>query len=152
MELALCFGRVFVTLYYAPGALDLDKAILAAPSRAWDLVRQVGDERGLPKQWLTEGGKLFLTFFAKRNRTDYDLFNPGITLSLHEPRHVLAMKIREIIECGSPEASEDLRYLTRHMGLHTSATVSAEYQSFFAGDLLPEYIAALILGGEEVSR
>lgn len=151
MELALCFGRVFVTLHYAPSALDPADA---ASIRAWDLVQQVGDEGGLTNQWLTEDGKFYLAFFAARNRTDYDLFSPGIIVSLNEPRHLLALKIREVVESGPPEASEDLKFLNQQMGLHTPAAVSAVYQSFFPGSELPEHVAALIptLGGREESR
>lgn len=144
MELALCYGRVFVTLYHAPDVPDPGHAILAEPGRASDLVREVADKKGLPQEWLKEEGKLFLAFFGARNRKDYDLFSPGIILSLHEPRHVLTMKIREVLESGSPDACEDIRFLTQRMGLHTPATVSDVYRSFFPGEALPERVATLI--------
>jgi len=144
MELALCYGRVFVTLYHAPGVSDHGHAILAEPGRAWDFVREVADKKGLPQEWLKEEGKLFLAFFGARNRTDYDLFSPGIILSLHEPRHVLTMKIREVLEQGSADACEDIRFLTQRMGLHTPATVSDVYRSFFPGEALPGRVAALM--------
>src|SRR5690606_41077506 len=57
--------------------------------------------------WIDNDLKYFLAFFAARNRTDFDLYAPGIIISLNEPRHLLAMKLRLCFETPQPADVED---------------------------------------------
>lgn len=137
LELALYHGRVITVVYNSTDSTT-DKERMVEPStRAATLARIVATELRLPAYWLENDLKYFLAFFAARNRTDFDLYAPGIIISLNEPRHLLAMKLRLCVETTAPTDVEDIRFLIGKMGLGSALAVEAVFQQFFPGSNLP---------------
>lgn len=144
MEVALCFGRLFVTVYHAPGSARGSRRIVVPAQKALDLARQVAAEMRLPRTWLSDDVRWFLAYFAATNRTDYDLYSPGISLSVHEPRHLLALKLYACAEDARPDAADDIRFLVQRMKLRSPAEVENLYQSFFPRERLSRTMTSLV--------
>lgn len=144
LELALCHGRVLALVYHAPTSEVAFRQNLAPTARAFELAQVVAKEQRLPAAWLHEEMRYFLAFFAARNRTDFDLYAPGILISLHEPRHLLAMKLQLCADAPQTADVEDIRFLMGKMGLASTAAVEAVYHQFFPNTNLASCVTDLI--------
>lgn len=143
LELALCYGRVFALVYHAPTPVATPRQVLAPIARAFELAQVVTKEQQLPAGWLHEDVKYFLAFFAASNRTDFDLYAPGLLISLHEPRHLLAMKLQLCADAPPPVDVEDVRFLIGKMGLASPSALEAIYQQFFPDTSLAPRVTGL---------
>lgn len=118
IELGLCHGRVIAVCRRRGGPLGARVHKLESVRCAAALAHIVADEEQLPDNWLNHDLKYYLAFLAARKRTDCDAFRPHPIISLAEPGHLLALKLRAC-QVSPAEATDldDLGFLLIKMSL-----------------------------------
>jgi len=140
LEVSLYGGAVFTLVYGSrDSTLDVD-ALIRPAELARKLALRVGEELGLPDDWINDHVRLFLSEKESKRHLKGDEFGPGLQVSVPTAAYLLALKLRA---CRPPLPGyagdyEDIRFLLRKMELRSLPEVEAVFDRFFPQDGLSD--------------
>lgn len=104
-----------------------------------EMARQIGEEQGLPADWINDGVKGFLS--ARQETTSENLPQfPYLRLTMPVPEYLLAMKCMAGRVGGTSEEPSDLadiRFLIRHLGLSSTLQVLDIVAMYYPPNRIP---------------
>lgn len=109
---------------------DID-AIFEPKMKIYEIAEQMATERGLPKGWLNDAVKGFL---SPEDPGDEVLFEtPGLVVRVPSAEYLFAMKAL----AARPEDFEDLKILGREIGIRTLDHAFSIVEKYYPRDRIP---------------
>lgn len=106
--------------------LDID-ASYSSPQAVEKIVKEIADERGLPRDWLNSSAKAFIPSGASWTEIDV---GDGYSVFLATPQTLLAMKLSS----ARQRDMSDLSYLVKQMRLTDPDAVAAIAEELYGDD------------------
>jgi predicted nucleotidyltransferase len=111
---------------------DID-AIFQPHGIVLEEAQAVADELGLPRWWLNEQASVYVA--SGGDPAAPKVFDhPGVRVSAASPEHLLAMKVL----AARRRDAEDIRFLIKHLRLHTVEDVLTLCVDIFPDEAVPE--------------
>lgn len=136
LEVSL-YGGALMMLAYDARAVTKDVDAIVHPSAVGrKLVAQVGQEMGLPENWLNDQVKMFLAPSQQLRSIPWE--GPGIQLTAPTTGYLLAMKA---LACRNPLPGYegdigDLRFLIRKMEISSVDEIQAYIDRYYPDDVI----------------
>ena len=150
-ELCLLGGTVMVLAFRSRASTKDVDAIFQPSSVIREAAAEVGEELNLPKDWLNDGAKGFISERHEVEAGDLPQFD-ALRVTAPTPEYMLAMKcFAARLPAGPDEKGdeEDIRFLVRQLGL-TSADQAFEIVTrYYPPERIPprtQYLLADIFG------
>jgi hypothetical protein len=124
-EICLFGGTVMVLAFNSRiSTKDVD-AIFQPTQLIREMARRVGEDRGLPSDWLNDGVKGFVSARHEATAGNLPQF-PNLRLTMPVPEYLLAMKCMAARlggTAGEGSDTPDILFLIRHLGLSSAGEV-----------------------------
>lgn len=147
-EMCLFGGTVMMLAMGARVSTKDVDALFQPTSLIRDLARDIGEQLGLPQDWLNDGVKGFL---SSRHETTMGCLPqfPNLRLTMPVPEYLLAMKAMAARIGGTadePSDVADIRFLIRHLQLKTAGDVLALVALYYPAGRVPAKTQYLVEG------
>lgn len=145
IDIAVYGGSALILTYdWRVATRDVDAVFEADRQTVRRLAAEVADEIGWDRDWLNDGVKGFLSaadadLDAKRLFATYPSEDqPGLRVSVANPRYLFAMKCRAMRIGGVGESPdiEDIRHLAREIGIRGSEEALKLVAEFYPNNVL----------------
>jgi hypothetical protein len=147
-EVCLFGGSVMVLAFAARVSTKDVDAIFQPTSLVRDLARRIGEEQGLPADWLNDGVKGYIS--ARHDITSGNLPQfPHLRLAMPVPEYLLAMKCMAARlggTTGEPSDIPDIIFLIRHLNLRSAREVLDVVAQYYPADGVPAKTQYLVEG------
>lgn len=145
-KLEIClYGGAAMMLAYDRRAITKDVDAIIQPSElGCRLAKRVGDELGLPEDWINDDVKVFVAPSGQVRALPWD--GPGIGLTAPTAGYLLAMKA---LACRQPLPGyqgdvDDLRFLIRKQNIKSVQGIQDTIDKYYPDDVIsPEHAALL---------
>lgn len=149
------FGGTVMVLAFAsrPATKDVD-AIFQPPGLIRDLAERIAQEQGLPRTWLNDGVKGYISTQHETTPGNLPQF-PHLRLTMPVPEYLLAMKCMAARVGGTTgEQSDvpDILFLIRHLQLKSAAEVLGLVARYYPANRISVKTQYLIEGLFEEGR
>jgi hypothetical protein len=138
-EICLCGGAVMVLAFHARLATKDVDALFEPAKTIRDIAEGMAEEQNLPRHWLNDGVKGFVS--AKHESTSGDLPQfRNLRLTMVVPEYLLAMKCmaaRIGTVAGEPSDVPDILFLIRHLKLSTPVAVLDLVSGYYPAARIP---------------
>jgi hypothetical protein len=138
-KLEVCiYGGAVMMLAYDKRDMTKDVDAVIRPSAlGWEVARQVGEELGLPKEWINDDVKQFVAPVEPTRVLPWDA--PGIALTAPTASYLLAMKA---LACRQPLPGfrgdlDDLRFLVQKTGVKSVEDIQEHIDKYYPDDVIP---------------
>ncbi len=137
LECCIYDGALMMLAYDARTTTKDVDAVLRPRDPALRLAGQVGDELGLPHDWLNDQVRTFLAASEQLRQLPIDI--PGLHVTAPTAGYLLAMKA---LACrntlpGYDGDQEDLRFLIRKMDIHSVEEIQDHIDAYYPDDVIP---------------
>src|SRR5436190_12327374 len=147
-ELCLFGGTVMVLAFTARlSTKDVDALFRPTPLIR-DLARRIGEEQGLPADWLNDGVKGYVSSRHETTAGNLPQF-PHLRLTMPVPEYLLAMKCMAARIGGTtdePSDVADIVFLIRHLKLKSAREVLDLVGQYYAANRIPVRTQYLVEG------
>src|SRR5262245_23873354 len=147
-ELCLFGGTVMVLAFNARlSTKDVD-ALFQPTQIIRDLARRIGDEQGLPIDWLNDGVKGYVSARHETTAGNLPQF-PSLRVTMPVPEYLLAMKCiaaRLGGTSGEPSDIPDIIFLIRHLRLGSARAVLDLVGQYYPANRIPVKTQYLVEG------
>jgi hypothetical protein len=147
-EICLFGGAVMVLAFTARlSTKDVD-ALFQPAALIRDLAKRIGEEQGLPADWLNNGMKGYISSRHETTAGNLPQF-PSLRLTMPVPEYLLAMKCmaaRLGATTGEPSDVSDIVFLVRHLRLKTASGVLAIVSHYYPANRIPVKTQYLVEG------
>ncbi len=146
LDLEIClYGGALMMLAYDARVITKDVDAIVRPTQeAMEIARRVGNELGLPDNWLNDDVKVFLAPSGQTRRLPMDF--PGLMLTAPTANYLLAMKA---LACRSALPGyqgdlDDLRFLIRKLAVRSVDDIQRIIDSYYPDDTIsPAHVVLL---------
>lgn len=144
LEVCIYGGAAMVLAYNAREMTKDVDAIIQPSELGWRLARKVGDELGLPEDWMNDDVRQFVAPTERTRILPWEA--PGIALTAPTAGYLLAMKA---LACRQPLPGfqgdlDDLRFLIRKMDVKSVNEIQEYIDKYYPNDVIPADDAALL--------
>jgi hypothetical protein len=147
-EICLFGGTVMVLAFTARvSTKDVDALFRPAPLIR-DLAHRIGEEQGLPTDWLNDGVKGYVSSRHETTAGNLPQF-PHLRLTMPVPEYLLAMKCMAARlggTTGEPSDTPDILFLIRHLRLQSAQEVLDLVGQYYPANRIPVKTQYLVEG------
>ena len=147
-EICLFGGAVMVLAFTARlSTKDVD-ALFQPAALIRDLAKRIGEEQGLPADWLNNGMKGYVSSRHETTAGNLPQF-PNLRLTMPVPEYLLAMKCMAARlggTAGEPSDVPDIVFLIKHLRLQTAESVLEIVSHYYPANRIPVKTQYLVEG------
>lgn len=140
-------AAIALTLRDARVTPDVDAVVLDHPREFRAAAEETARQLNIPENWISDTAAACVG--PKPGVQGAELTLPGLTVAVGSPEHLLALKVRAATERPEERDTEDVVFLTRHLGLATPTEVSQlteqHFQAIYRDPIgYDEYVATVM--------
>ena len=144
LEVCIYGGAVMMMAYDTRGITKDVDAVIQPSELGWKLVRQVGEELGMPEDWMNDDVRQFVAPAEQTRVLPWDA--PGIALTAPTAGYLLAMKA---LACRQPLPGfqgdfDDLRFLVRKIGVTSVSDIQDHIDKYYPDDVITKEDAVVL--------
>ena len=146
VKLEVCiYGGAVMMMAYDTREITKDVDAVIQPSEfGWQVVRRVGEELGLPEDWMNDDVRQFTAPAEQTRILPWDA--PGIALTAPTAGYLLAMKA---LACRQPLPGfqgdfDDLRFLIGKIGVTSVSDIQKHIDKYYPDDVITKEDAVVL--------